>query len=449
MLSGSHHIFPAAFTEISRLRIASCYYSTALSHHETTSPTHNFLASHASPIVLYDRQQRIHRFRHTICTRSACCLAVAYFHVELVPDPAFEPYVKLWLPSKALGRGGVAGCASISLPRRLSTVSLHRVAYWRGCLVNEADESTEILKRSASAIHRKMQDTYWLQMDSPQWRKREFLMIIAMNPAEVRTNQTNSKFVDSNSTITFYHRPQDQRARMLFSSTTTHGREKLHSVPLTSLTAVRDRSVIKLFRLSSHDIRTYKPWAELKFIHYERMVLFFSMFVALKRQDSHETPTQLIDDPAEKQGEDEHYGGVVCDNHKRHALRLLQCPGSGALRLEARPHRGDRREVPIWTAFLTKYAETNDPIFELQADRVTVSVIGLKPAPFVFVSEYRLPRTQYGDYMLRFYTKDGQFDVPPYLKVCWKVRLTTCVLDAMDFMTRWTTLCSRLRGRLG
>jgi hypothetical protein len=287
------------------------------------------------------------------------------------------------------------------------------------CLsVNQTDEQAETSKPSASAVHPKMPDTYWPQKDLFQSRKREFHLVVAAHPDEVRTNQTNSKFVDSNSTITFYHRPQDRRARMLFSTVDSRGRETLHSVPLTSLAAVRDRSVLKLFRLSSHDTRTYKPWAELKFIHHERMVLFFSMFVALKRQDSHETPTQLIDDPAEKQGEDEHYGGVVCDHHKRHALRLLQCPGSGALRLEARPHRGDRREVPIWTAFLTKYAETNDPIFELQADRVTVSVIGLKPAPFVFVSEYRLPQTQFGDYMLRFYSKDGEFRFIPPTEVC-------------------------------
>lgn len=285
--------------------------------------------------------------------------------------------------------------------------------------VNEADESVGMPRPSASAVHHKMPGTYWMQKDSSHWRKRKFRLDVAANPDEVYTDQINSTFVDSNSTVTFYHRPQDQRARMLFSRTNSHGREKLHSVPLTSLTAVRDRSVLTLLRASSHDDRTYKykPWATLKFIHYERMVLFFSMFVALKRQDLNETPKQLIDNPAEAQ-EDEHYGGVVCDGHKRHALRLLQCPGSGALRLEARPHRGDRQEVPIWTAFLTKYLETNDPIFELKADRVTVIMIGLRPAPFMFVSEYRLPQTQYGDYMLRFHSKDGEFDVFP-AEVWW------------------------------
>jgi len=283
---------------------------------------------------------------------------------------------------------------------------------------DEADESVGMLRPSASAVHHKMPGTYWTRMDLSRWRKRGSRLVVAVNPIETCTDQIDSTFVDSNSTVTFYHRPQDQRARMLFSRISSHGREKLYSVPLTSLTATRDRSVLTLLRASSHDDRTYKykPWATLKFIHYERMVLFFSMFVALKRQDLNETPHQLIDNPAETQ-EDEHYGGVVCDGHKRHALRLLQCPGSGALRLEARPHRGDRQEVPIWTAFLTKYAETNDPIFELQADRVTVIMVGLKPAPFMFVSEYRLPQTQYGDYVLRFYGRDGELYLSP-TRIC-------------------------------
>jgi hypothetical protein len=36
----------------------------------------------------------------------------------------------------------------------------------------------------------------------------------------------------------------------------------------------------------------------------------------------------------------------------------------------------------------------------------------------MFVSEYRLPQTQYGDYMLRFHSKDGEFDVFP-AEVWW------------------------------
>jgi hypothetical protein len=199
---------------------------------------------------------------------------------------------------------------------------------------------------------------------------------------------------------------------MLFSSVDDRGRENIHSVPLTSLTVIRDRSILQLFRASSRD-GALKRWANLKFIHYERMVLFYSTFIALKRQDLNETPELLIDSPAETQGEEEHYGGVIRDGRKRHALRLFECPGSGAFRLEARPYRGDREEVPIWTAFLTKYLQQKDTIFFLEEDKVTVTMIGLKPAPFVFVSEYTLPRTQDGDYVLRFNSREGESDLFP------------------------------------
>ena len=227
-----------------------------------------------------------------------------------------------------------------------------------------------------------------------------------MNPAEVHPDLA-STFVDNKSTVTFYWRPQDQRARILYSEFDSRGRENIRCVPLTSLTVVRDRSMLQLFRASSQD-GTFVSWAKLKFIHYERLVIFYSTFVALKRQDLKETPGPLIDNPADMKDE-EHYGGVIRDNGMLHALRLFECPGSGAFRLEARPYRSDREEVPIWTAFLTKYLERGDPIFSLEADHVTVIMSGLKPAPFVFVSEYKLPRTRYGDYVLRFGSKDGEF----------------------------------------
>jgi len=402
--------FPAAFTKTSRLITISCYY-TASSHHETSPPTPNVFVfvSHAS--LLYSRPRRTHGRRHTVCTRSAC-LAVTHFHIELIPDPAFKPYVKLWVPSEALGRGGFRWTrrqrsAAICVSWRLPTVSLHLMAKLH---FNEADGDIEMSEPSASAVNHKMRDMHWLQMDLSLWRKCEFYLPIAVDPADKCSDSIDSTFIDNDSTVTFYYRPQDHRARMLFSSFDSRGRESVHSVPLTSLTVVRDRSILTLLRARSHN-GILKPWANLKFIHYERMILFYSTFVALKRQDLNETPEPLIDNPAEHQGEEEHYGGVIRDNGKLHALRLFECPGSGAFRLEARPYRGGREEVPIWTAFLTKYLEKSDPIFSLEDDKVTVIMAGLKPAPFMFVSGYMLPQTQDGDYVLRFDSRDGELDL--------------------------------------
>jgi hypothetical protein len=48
--------------------------------------------------------------------------------------------------------------------------------------VNEADEGVGMLRPSASAVHRKMPGTYWMQMDLSYWRKRKSRLVVAVNP---------------------------------------------------------------------------------------------------------------------------------------------------------------------------------------------------------------------------------------------------------------------------
>ena len=188
-----------------------------------------------------------------------------------------------------------------------------------------------------------MPDTHWLQMDLLRWWKCEFQLVVAVHPAETCSDYLNSTFIDTDSTVTFYYRPHDQRARMLFSSVDSRGRENIHSVPLTSLTVIRDHSILQLCRASSRG-GALKLWANLKFIHYERMVLFYSTFIALKRQDHNETPGPLIDSPAETQGEQEHYGGVIRDGRQRHALRP-EPVGHVEARVQLGPHVGHLRQA--------------------------------------------------------------------------------------------------------
>ena len=141
------------------------------------------------------------------------------------------------------------------------------------------------------------------------------------------------------------------------------------------------------------------------------MVLFYSTFVALKRQDSAGTgsslPTALIEDPRDME-EELLFGGTIRDRDMFHALRLLRDRASGVLRLEARPYRGDRDEVPIWTAFLTKYKDNRDrDIFGVEG-RGVVSMICPKPKPYIFVPEYGLPLMSDGNFALQFVERDGE-----------------------------------------
>jgi hypothetical protein len=151
----------------------------------------------------------------------------------------------------------------------------------------------------------------------------------------------------------------------------------------------------------------FTAWAQLQFLHHEHMVLFYSTFVALKRQDPTSVPAPLIDDPLDM-AEDLLFSGIIRDQDMNHALRLLQDRDSRVLRLEARPHRGDKKEVPIWTAFLSKYRDSGDrDIFNLEDDG-SVSMIFPKPAPYIFVQEYGLPCMPSGDFLLRFPVKNGE-----------------------------------------
>jgi hypothetical protein len=232
-------------------------------------------------------------------------------------------------------------------------------------------------------------------------------------PPSIPFNLTNtlppSHFSDNNSILTFYWRPQNGRARLLFTSTNAWGQELHYCNPLTRLRAFREGSILKLCMASSSDDHLFWTWAELKFIYHERMVLFYSTFVALKRQDSAAAglPTALIEDPRDME-EELLFSGVIRDRNMFHVLRLLQDLGSGVLRLEARSYRGDRDEVPIWTAFLTKYKDHRDrDIFNLES-RGVVSMICPKPKPYIFVPEYGLPLMSDGNFALQFVKRDGE-----------------------------------------
>jgi hypothetical protein len=108
-------------------------------------------------------------------------------------------------------------------------------------------------------------------------------------------------------------------------------------------------------------------------------VLFYSTFVALKDQDASnlETPHPLDrrtltssgrraivgdgDEEFRVDAQDDYvylpneeiYGGqIIFPPNKRHALRIYRDRSSGGARMEARPLRGPKTHVPIWTAFV-------------------------------------------------------------------------------------------------
>jgi hypothetical protein len=220
-------------------------------------------------------------------------------------------------------------------------------------------------------------------------------------------DSSHRTFVDNGSILTFYWRPRDGRARLLFTAIDLRGQETYYCTPLNCLRAIRDDSILQLCMARSHEDRGFWPWAELKFIYHERMVLFYSTFIALKRQDLASVPETLIEDPRDM-GEDTLFSGMIHDRDIYHALYLLRDPSSDVLRLEARSYRGDKVEGPIWVAFLSKYRDDKDrDFFDLEGDGI-VSMICPKPRPYFFVQEYSLPCMSNGDFALQFSKGDGE-----------------------------------------
>lgn len=140
------------------------------------------------------------------------------------------------------------------------------------------------------------------------------------------------------------------------------------------------------------------------------MVLFYCTFVAMKRQDKREVPHEDLLDHLELCGPEKYevleYSGQIRDGDLIHALRIWRDRPSGGFRLEACALRGAMKDVPLWTAFITKYAVDPDHV-QPEGTRV-VSLAALKPPPYVFLAGYHPLMNRKGEYVLHFTSKDGR-----------------------------------------
>ena len=139
------------------------------------------------------------------------------------------------------------------------------------------------------------------------------------------------------------------------------------------------------------------------------MVVFYNTFVAMKHQDSREIPHENLLDHLELRcdgGEYEIFGGAIKHGELRHALRLFKDRSSGVVRLEASALRGPMRDVPLWTAFVTRYV--GDPDWALYEPGGLVSLAAVRPRLYVFLSGYGPPHRGRDEYLLDFVTSEGK-----------------------------------------
>ncbi|KAM3421064.1 hypothetical protein BST61_g1479 [Cercospora zeina] len=226
--------------------------------------------------------------------------------------------------------------------------------------------------------------------------------------------------------VRLYYHPSDHRAIILIMTRDALGQPLHYTERLTKLKIIREASLLKLCRVR-HGSQKHTMWARLNFFLHERMVLFHNTFVAMKHQDQTGIPHRILleDLPLEKcspsgSGEKMLFAGEIRHGEMRHALAILRDSASNVVRIEASALRGPKRGVPIWTAFVTKYAY--DPDWAQLEEGGIVSLIKLNPEPAVFVEGYTPPVSiSKGEWVLPF-ASGG---------------------DAKMFMNTWANICRR------
>ncbi|KAI9864323.1 MAG: hypothetical protein M1813_003243 [Trichoglossum hirsutum] len=198
---------------------------------------------------------------------------------------------------------------------------------------------------------------------------------------------------DSDLNVRLVWNRRDNRAKILCSTGGSTGPPIFQSVqPLSALRITRAGPCLQVLRSG-----TVLLWANLKFKIYERMILFFCTFTALRAYG----PADPMAEPSEFQldGEIELYGGKIEDDGYLHALRLFRDVDSRAVRLQASVLNGEfgLKHTPIWTAFITKHVGSRSWL-----KRVRPKVIRLKDLrQYIFSHDYA-PRRERGEFDLNF-----------------------------------------------
>ena len=221
-------------------------------------------------------------------------------------------------------------------------------------------------------------------------------------------------FEEDNIEARFWWRPHDHRARLLLVTSDQYDQPVSFCLPLTALKLIRKGCMLQLCRLD-RDARpapALELWASLTFGVYERLVLFYSVFSAMKSQDWHRSPAKLATYFHTRDKEEvERFGGQIEDGRFLHALRVYRDQDSGGVRLEATACRGPMKKTPIWTAFVTREArdDLRESTWPLRTGPKTVRLANVK-AVFVFCDSYRPAKGRAGEVELKFSDKDDAGD---------------------------------------
>lgn len=213
----------------------------------------------------------------------------------------------------------------------------------------------------------------------------------------------------------FFWRPSDYGARIVIFENLVDGDRIYYTCNLRALKIRRDRSCLQLDRLAQTALpgtSPYTPWARINFSFHERMVLFYATFVALKYQDRNSIPHPGLEDALVLDhpmwGEKLEFSGQMEHEGRHFGCRLWRDVPSGVLRIEVTALRGRCQNVPIWTAFINRYAGDPDwAAIEGGRAGTTVTLAALRDKPKVF-SRFQPLRGRHNCYVLPFTSRIGK-----------------------------------------
>ncbi|MCJ1280284.1 hypothetical protein MMC21_008111, partial [Puttea exsequens] len=144
---------------------------------------------------------------------------------------------------------------------------------------------------------------------------------------------------NGNMIVQLYHRLHDSKARIFIRTLAPGSAVKDCCLPLARSMIERNNSRLVLKRVDKSG-QADEDWAVLQFRSYEKLVLFFCMFIALRAQDC--TRVRPILDYM-IQDEEQLFRGIITDDKYRHGLQVFQDKDTKVARLQASVLTGEMK----------------------------------------------------------------------------------------------------------
>jgi len=127
-----------------------------------------------------------------------------------------------------------------------------------------------------------------------------------------------------------------------------------------------------------------KPWADLCFITWEEMVLFYNTFVALKSQSPR---TVNLDPVGVMKGERVLFKAQILEGTFQHSLSVIMDSETRGMRLHVAVWDGEFKDWPVWTAFVSP---ASIPTWVGRKSRKRVIIRNIEP--YIFSDTYQRAR---------------------------------------------------------